>query len=360
LLSGIDKWIYPGLKKICDMSLGLHTVCMLLNKAREEKRQDQYFSNVALKVNAKLGGTNHLLAADSMQWLTSKKTMLVGIDVTHPSPTSLKGTPSIAAVVASVDDKFVQFPGSLEPQRNRNVNKDAEEMVQGLSAMMVERLSLYEKKSKALPERIIVYRDGVSEGQYNLVLEKELPQILGAFKQFDTKSRTGPYRPSLSIIICGKRHHARFNATAQEHMSRNGNTVPGMVVDQGITDVYNHDFYLQAHSGLQGHVRSTHYSVVYDENKLSADIVQTGTNSASYMYARATKAVSLIPPAYYADLACERARAYLSVLLFADDSRSSSKGKADQDAEREKIYQEALTLWSNGIHNDMKESMFYI
>ncbi|KDQ09564.1 hypothetical protein BOTBODRAFT_117083 [Botryobasidium botryosum FD-172 SS1] len=353
LLSGVDKYIYPGLKKMCDMSLGVHTVCMLLSKARQDKRQDQYFSNVALKVNAKLGGTNHLLAPESMQWLTTKKTMLVGIDVTHPSPGSMPGTPSIAAVVASIDDKFVQFPGSLEPQRNRKIKKDAEE---GLATMMVERLQLYEKKSRTLPERVIVYRDGVSEGQFHLVLEKELPQILSAFRQFDTRSRGGPYRPTLSIIICGKRHHARFNATATDHMSRNGNTPPGTVVDQGITDIYNNDFYLQAHDGLQGHVRATHYTVVYDENKLTADTIQTGTNSASYMYARATKAVSLIPPAYYADLACERARAYLSVLLSGNDNRSSSS----QDAERERIYQEALTLWGRGIHQDMKESMFYI
>jgi hypothetical protein len=43
-----------------------------------------------------------------MAWLTKDKTMMVGIDVTHPGPTSRVGSPSIAAVVASVDDNFVQ------------------------------------------------------------------------------------------------------------------------------------------------------------------------------------------------------------------------------------------------------------
>lgn len=128
LLSGVDKFIYPGLKRMCDMQLGLSTVCMLLDKARRDKGQDQYFSNVALKVNVKLGGVNHMLAPESMRWLLTKKTMLVGIDVTHPSPTSMKGTPSIAAVVASVDDRFVHFPAALQIQRNRNIDKDAEEV----------------------------------------------------------------------------------------------------------------------------------------------------------------------------------------------------------------------------------------
>jgi hypothetical protein len=54
-----------------------------------------------------------------MRWLTEKKTMMVGIDVTHPGPGSRDGTPSIAAVVASVDDSFVQFPASLRIQASK-------------------------------------------------------------------------------------------------------------------------------------------------------------------------------------------------------------------------------------------------
>lgn len=128
LLPGIDKFIRPGIKRNCDMILGLHTVTMLLGKARKQNGQDQYFANVALKVNIKLGGINHLLDPQSMQWLTSKKTMLVGMDVTHPSPGSIKGTPSIAAVVASVDDRFVRFPVEFQPQRNQKIERDAEEV----------------------------------------------------------------------------------------------------------------------------------------------------------------------------------------------------------------------------------------
>ena len=128
LLSGRDNFIYPGLKKLCDIDLGLHTVCMQLGKARKPNGQDQYFSNIALKVNSKLGGINHTLDQQALQWVNAKRTMFVGIDVTHPSPTSLKGSPSIAAVVASADTKLAQYPVSLRLQTNRNVNKDAEEV----------------------------------------------------------------------------------------------------------------------------------------------------------------------------------------------------------------------------------------
>jgi eukaryotic translation initiation factor 2C len=42
-------------------------------------------------------------------------------------------------------------------------NGSACKMVQELVKMMVERLQAYEKKTGVLPDRIIVYRDGVSE-----------------------------------------------------------------------------------------------------------------------------------------------------------------------------------------------------
>lgn len=120
LLSRVDNYIYPGIKRLGDVELGVHTVHMLLEKAlKDPRKQDQYFSNVALKLNTKLGGINHMLDNESMKWLTSKKTMVVGMDVTHPGPSSVSGTPSIAAVVASVDDKFVQFPASMRLQKSK-------------------------------------------------------------------------------------------------------------------------------------------------------------------------------------------------------------------------------------------------
>lgn len=119
LLDYRDNYIYPGLKKLCDIDLGVATVCMQLNKALKEQGQDQYFSNVALKVNTKLGGFNHLLDDKDMKWLKQKRTMIVGADVTHPGPTSIDGTPSIAAVVASVDMHFVQYPASMRLQETK-------------------------------------------------------------------------------------------------------------------------------------------------------------------------------------------------------------------------------------------------
>lgn len=53
----------------------------------------------------------------------------------------------------------------------------------------------------------------------------------------NTSGRAKEYKPKLSIIICGKRHHARFYPTDSANAVRNGNTKPGTVVDRGITSM---------------------------------------------------------------------------------------------------------------------------
>lgn len=120
LLADRDDFIYPGIKRMAAVRFGTQTQCMLLKNAlKDPNKQDQYLSNVALKVNTKLGGINHRLDPRAMSWLTQKKTMMVGIDVTHPGPSSASGTPSIAGVVASIDNDFVQFPASLRLQKSK-------------------------------------------------------------------------------------------------------------------------------------------------------------------------------------------------------------------------------------------------
>ncbi|KAK7032353.1 hypothetical protein VNI00_013101 [Paramarasmius palmivorus] len=356
LLSHEDNFIYPGIKTIGDVEMGLNTIHLQLDRAINGKRQDQYLSNIALKINTKLGGVNHQLDQEAMNWLKAERTMLVGIDVTHCGPGSKEGAPSIAAVVANVDDTFVQYPASLEIQQTHEIR----EMVIELEKMMVERLQAYKFRTGNLPERVFIFRDGVSEDQYDqVVLCEELPRILHAFKRFKTKDRKQPYRPRLSIVICVKQHHTRFYPIQAEDADTTMNTRPGIVVDKGVTGVtgvFDFDFYLQAHAGLQGSVKSTHYVVIYDENRFAADEIQQGINNNSYLYARATRAVSLIPPAYYAGQASKRGRYYLNDFLTGEDPQKEKVEKAA----KEKVFEDAKKAWGGGVHPDMRDTMFYI
>lgn len=119
ILSSGDKHIYSGIKHLCDVYLDVPTVCCQAQKIRKEKGQVQYFANVALKMNMKMGGVNHGLDQGSIGKLKQPPTMLVGMDVTHPGPSTVKGTPSIAAVVASSDLHFAQYPASMRIQESK-------------------------------------------------------------------------------------------------------------------------------------------------------------------------------------------------------------------------------------------------
>ncbi|KAF8655729.1 hypothetical protein AX16_002966 [Volvariella volvacea WC 439] len=349
ILSSGDKNVYAAIKRNCDAILDVPSVCMHAAKIRKEKGQPQYMANVALKINMKLGGINHTLAPTSsaLQWLQQQPTMLVGIDVTHPGVGSAKGTPSIAAVVASCDQHFAQYPASMELQASKK------EMVTNLGKMMVERINHFRKRTTKLPQRIIVYRDGVSEGQFKIVIEEEIPLIYKSFESFNTGETR--YRPKLTFVVCGKRHHTRFNPTRAEDADINGNPRPGTVVDRGVTSVYHFDFFLQAHGGLQGTTRPTHYYVLHDDLNFKADELQSLTNSVSYLFGRATKAVSLVSPAYYADLACERGRCYLNTLLSGVSTVQSNVQNYEELVEKE-----AETLWNRGVSGNLKDTMFYL
>ena len=105
--------------------------------------------------------------------------------------------------------------------------------------------------------------------------------------------------------------------------------------------------------------------MVHDEIGIGSDQLQALTNDVSYMFARATKAVSLVSPAYYADLACERGRCYiLSLLQGISDAVATTTAGSGTD-EQEEVMKEAKKMWRvekspNGVGGALKETMFYI
>ncbi|KAL5336701.1 ribonuclease H-like domain-containing protein [Aspergillus crustosus] len=348
--------IYNCVKQACDIRFGVRNINVLAERLVEAK--EQYFANVGLKFNLKLGGVNQLVHPKELGIIGEGKTMLVGIDVTHPSPGSADGAPSVAGMVASINSSLGQWPAEIRIQ-----SKSRNEMVEDLDSMLKSHLRRWAAANKnQFPENIIVYRDGVSEGQYDLVTEKELPLLKSACRDIYPASETAKNLPKFSIIIVGKRHHTRFYPTRQEDADRSNNPVNGTVVDRGITEARNWDFFLQAHTALKGTARPAHYYTVWDEifHKIkpsppyqnTADILEAMTHHMCYLFGRATKAVSICPPAYYADLVCTRARCYLSR---AFDPATPSGSVITGSGQGVLIESDDVR-----IHPNVKDTMFYI
>ncbi|KAG0475514.1 hypothetical protein HPP92_015200 [Vanilla planifolia] len=292
---------YGRIKRICETELGIVSQCC--QPRHVPKCNKQYLENVALKINVKVGGCNTVLEdaiTKNIPLVTDRPTIIFGADVTHPAPGE-DSMASIAAVVASMDWPWItKYKGLVSSQSHR------QEIIEDLfkitpdpqrgnvpGGLIRELLIAFYRVTKQKPHRIIFYRDGVSEGQFNQVLLLEMDAIRKAI--------------FLRLLLwwCKKRHHTRLFPQEHNHRDltdRSGNILPGTVVDRTICHPTEFDFYLCSHAGIQGTSRPTHYHVLFDENKFSADGLQTLTNNLCYTYARCTRAVSVVPPAYYAHL----------------------------------------------------------
>ncbi|KAI9636399.1 putative eukaryotic translation initiation factor 2C 2 [Dioszegia hungarica] len=302
ILPNKDLGRYAEIKRCAMQDLRMPVVTQLLQSQKispTNRGMDQYVGNIHCKV----GGVTHHVP---MPNILDKTTMMIGADVTHPPPAGAgQIAPSIAVTIASISGDNNLFCPEIRIQEGRK------ESITDLKDMVKQHLITFQKNAKALPAKIIMFRDGVSEGQFAMCATEEYEAMLKAAREMDPK-----YRPKITFVICAKRHSMRFFAMTQQDGDRTGNLQPGLVVDTGVCHPFAFDFYLQAHSGLQGTARPTHYVVVKDDIGFDADKMQGLCNSLCYSYSRACRSVSLIPVAYYCDIIAGKCRDF----LYKDDS----------------------------------------
>ncbi|KAJ9083376.1 hypothetical protein DSO57_1035333 [Entomophthora muscae] len=306
--------LYNAIKAACELGLGIPTQCVQSDKIFKPNRQ--YSANVCLKMNAKLGGINAAIHPSELGDLKSPSTLIIGADLSHPSPGSDEA-PSITACIGSIDFSACRFASSVRVQKGRVA------MIMDLQSMVVELLKLFFRGTGSKPARILYFRDGVSEGQFQQVLCTEMMAIKRACASLEAG-----YSPTVTFTLTQKRHHTRFFPMKQTDQDRSGNCKAGTIVESGICHPHYFDFFLQAHSGLQGTSRPIHYHVLIDENKHAPDALQSLCYNMCYLFTRATRAVSLIPPIYYAHLAAERARAHYKIADSSDSASMSSSAAA--------------------------------
>jgi len=291
--------VYAEVKRVGDTVLGMATQCVQAKNVN--KTSPQTLSNLCLKINVKLGGVNSILVPSIRPKVFNEPVIFLGADVTHP-PVGDNRKPSIAAVVGSQDAHPSRYAATVRVQQHR------QEIIADLSAMVKEHLVMFYKSTGGYkPHRIIMYRDGVSEGQFPHVLQHELTAIREACIKLEPD-----YKPGITFIVVQKRHHTRlFCADKKEQSGKSGNIPAGTTVDVGITHPTEFDFYLCSHQGIQGTSRPSHYHVLWDDNRFEADELQQLTYQLCHTYVRCTRSVSIPAPAYYAHLVAFRSRYHL-------------------------------------------------
>jgi len=243
----------------------------------------------------------------SLQRCKSSPTMIVGADVGHASPGVQR--PSLASVVFSVDENFSRYHALARLQQGRM------ETITDLKKMMVDAIGIFKGTNNCLPERIIFFRDGVSEGEFSKVRDTEVEAIHDAIREVGkilyrqgTKLTRPP--PKLTFITVGKRHHLKFFVQSRDSVDQ---PPQGLVVDTDVISPIYPNFYLQSHAGMLGTRKSSHYTILHNENEsFDADFVQGLAYSLCHLQARATKGVSIPAPVAYADLVCSRVEFHFS------------------------------------------------
>lgn len=148
------------------------------------------------------------------------------------------------------------------------------EIIEDFEAIVVRHLQFFKDKNGKYPEKILYYRDGVSEGQFDQVMAIEKNAMIAACH----KVQPGYEKTvKLTIVIVQKRHHTRFfpGKTGIGREDRKNNNVPaGTIVDTVITRPNENHFYLVSHQSIQGVAKPTKYCILMDDANHAIDDLQ--------------------------------------------------------------------------------------
>jgi aubergine len=177
---------------------------------------------------------------------------------------------SVCAFVASVNQLKTKFFSRATHQTTH------QELSDNLCLSLKSALAYYFKINRGYPDKIIIYRDGVSDGELQNVKFQEVNQILEAVKIKED------YKPKLGFVVVKKRGNARFFEEINKGKIENPGC--GTVIDNTVTRPDWYDFYLVPQHVSQGTVNPTHFNIIYDSTGLKADHYQKLSFKLCHMY----------------------------------------------------------------------------
>lgn len=183
------------------------------------------------------------------------------------------------------------------------------EMIKDFKEIIAEQLRFYKNKRGKFPEKLLYYRDGVSEGQFQEVLNIELTAMYNACQSVEQGYEK---RVKITMVVVQKRHHTRFFPGKSGIGDRRNNNVPaGTIVDTQITHPNETHFYLVSHQSIQGVAKPTKYCVLHDDSNIKIDDLEALTYNLCHLFTRCNRSVSYPAPTYYAHLVAARGKAYI-------------------------------------------------
>ncbi|XP_076183487.1 aubergine isoform X2 [Ptiloglossa arizonensis] len=264
---------YSAIKKKCIVDRPVPSQVFLAKNLRA-KNVRSIATKVAIQMVCKLGG-----APWSVE-LPPISLMVVGFDVCHDPHDKQR---DFGAMVASLDKNLTRYFSAV------SAHTSGEELSNEFSINLMKALRNYREMNNSLPSHIVIYRDGVGEGQVPYVYSHEVEQIKSKLNEF----YGDPALVKMAFVIITKRINTRF-------FYHENNPPPGTIVDDVVTNPIKYDFYIVSQSVRQGTVSPCAYNVIADSTGWRADQLQRITYKMTHMYYNWSGSVKVPAPCQYA------------------------------------------------------------
>ncbi|XP_068559469.1 piwi-like protein 2 [Cebidichthys violaceus] len=268
--------LYSAIKKLCCVKSPIPSQAINVRTISQQKKLKSVAQKILLQMNSKLGG--ELWSVN----VPLKHLMVVGVDVHHDTS---KAHQSVMGFVASVNSSLTRWYSRVTFQT------PTEELINGFRVCLLAALQKYYEVNHNLPEKIVVYRDGVSDSQLKMVEQYEIPQLIKCFETFPS------YEPKLVFIVVQKRISTTLFSWTTNSV---GTPSPGTVLDHTLTQKDWVDFYLVAHHTHQGCGLPTHYISLYNTANLTPDHLQRLTFKMCHLYWNWPGTIRVPAPCKYA------------------------------------------------------------
>ncbi|XP_043938048.1 piwi-like protein 2 [Protopterus annectens] len=276
IITGNRDDLYSAIKKLCCVQSPVPSQVINARTVSQPNRLRSIAQKILLQINCKMGG--ELWGVD----IPLKQLMVIGVDVYHdPS----RGMRSVLGFAASMNSTLTRWYSRVVFQLPQ------QEIMDSLKLCFLSSLQKYYEVNHCLPDKIAVYRDGVSDGQLTTVAEYEVPQLQKCFETFVN------YHPRMVVMVVQKR------VSTNLYLAEGGRLEtppPGTILDHTVTKRNWIDFYLLAHHVRQGCGIPTHYICVLNTANLSPDHLQRLTYKLCHMYWNWPGTIRVPAPCKYA------------------------------------------------------------
>ncbi|KAI1727543.1 piwi domain-containing protein [Ditylenchus destructor] len=330
--------------KLMEIEFGIitqHISKMTMEKALGNRGAFLVIDNLLLKFNQKLGGINHGLATSNAMatanrftsdvvkddWIRESR-MFIGLDMSHAAPQSLferqkdeKPTEPTIVSMAYTLGHPLKMRGTYWAQQPRETSILPTQLVTSLESA----LETYFKEVGNFPQHIMVFRGGVSEGEYQKVATSEFGAFQTAFKELEQK-HSNFQLPQVTIIVVQQQSNYRIVPSRVDTRGkpREQNVRAGTVVDERIMHPVFTEFLLVGHHTIQGTAHPSRCTVVVDtcNPRVTLEELEYVSYHLCYAHGIVCSPVSVPAPLMAAADLKKRGRNNWKVANFGDDRSS--------------------------------------